>query len=58
MKLFSFEDVPHLIENRYIKWRKRWRKQHDAYEKQAPRWWAEFFANEFLQALWETELYI
>ncbi|WGV26664.1 hypothetical protein [Halotia branconii] len=41
-----------------IKWRRRWRKQHDyTSKKQAPNWWAQFFTQEFLQATSESELY-
>ncbi|QSJ15671.1 hypothetical protein JYQ62_28280 [Nostoc sp. UHCC 0702] len=41
-----------------IKWRKRWRKQHEGdYRKQAPKWWAEFFIQEFGLANSESVLY-
>lgn len=41
----------------FIKWRRRWRKQHDAaHRKQAPEWWEEFFIREFWQAPSESVL--
>lgn len=56
-KFVSYADFPPIVgvqpptESDFIKWRKRWRKQHDSnYKKQAPKWWAEFFAQEFWQA--------
>ncbi|MFK0732949.1 MAG: hypothetical protein ACFKPT_07505 [Gloeotrichia echinulata GP01] len=41
-----------------VKWRRRWRQQHDDAQRQhAPRWWKEFFAEEFCQAFSEPILY-
>jgi hypothetical protein len=63
-KFVSYADFPPIVgvqpprQSDLIKWRRRWRKQHDyAYKKQAPKWWAQFFTQEFLQATSESELY-
>ncbi|NDJ20461.1 hypothetical protein GS682_02125 [Nostoc sp. B(2019)] len=63
-KFVSYADFPPIVgvqpprRSDLIKWRRRWRKQHDyAYKKQAPNWWAQFFTQEFLQATSESELY-
>lgn len=63
-KFVSYADFPPILgvtpptTTNFIKWRKRWRQQHDyAYRKQAPQWWAEFFAQEFRQATSESVLY-
>jgi hypothetical protein len=63
-KFVSYADFPPILgvapptATDFIKWRKRWRQQNDyAYKKQAPEWWAEFFAVEFWQALSESVLY-
>jgi len=62
-RFVSYADFPPIIGVKppspadFIKWRRRWRKQHEfAYRKQAPEWWAEFYANEFWQALSESML--
>lgn len=42
----------------FIKWRRRWRKQHNhAHRKQAPEWWEEYFISEFCQASSESVLH-
>ncbi|BAT52421.1 hypothetical protein NOS3756_13610 [Nostoc sp. NIES-3756] len=42
----------------FIKWRRRWRKQHNqAHRKQAPEWWEEYFISEFWQAPTESVLH-
>jgi hypothetical protein len=63
-KFVSYADFPPIVGVEpptvleMVKWRKRWRKQLDAsHKKQAPQWWADFFAHEFLQALSEAILY-
>ncbi|QLE54370.1 hypothetical protein [Nostoc sp. TCL26-01] len=60
----SYADFPPIVgvqaptTRDFIKWRKRWRKNHDGvYRQQAPSWWAEFFVNEFWQASSEEELH-
>jgi hypothetical protein len=55
-KFVSYADFPPILGvapprvRDFIKWRKRWRKQNELYRKQAPNWWAKFFAQEFSQA--------
>ncbi|KAB8318611.1 hypothetical protein SD81_015420 [Tolypothrix campylonemoides VB511288] len=62
-KFVSYADFPPIIGVKpptpaeFVKWRKRWQRRNDpAQSKQAPKWWAEFFANEFWQALSEPVL--
>lgn len=63
-KFVSYADFPPTLgvalptNINFIKWRKRWRKQHDyAHRKYAPQWWVEFFAQEFRQATSESVLH-
>ncbi|NWF58540.1 MAG: hypothetical protein HXY43_04320 [Fischerella sp.] len=63
-KFVSYADFPPIVgvkpptPTEMLKWRKRWRKQSiAAYRKQAPKWWAEFFAYEFWQAFSEPTLH-
>ncbi|MBH8565340.1 hypothetical protein I8748_24690 [Nostoc sp. CENA67] len=63
-KFVSYASFPPIVgvqlptESDFIKWRKRWRKQHEGdYRKQAPKWWADFFIQEFWQANSESVLY-
>ncbi|MBD2598348.1 hypothetical protein BCD64_21535 [Nostoc sp. MBR 210] len=62
-RFVSYADFPPILgvepptPAEFVKWRRRWRKQHDyAYRKQAPEWWTEFFINEFWQAISEQNL--
>ncbi|MCX7593316.1 MAG: hypothetical protein N2235_06080 [Fischerella sp.] len=62
-KFVSYADFPPIVGVKpptpaeMLKWRKRWRKQSNAVcRKQAPKWWAEFFADEFWQAFSESAL--
>jgi len=62
-RFVSYADFPPILgvapptPSEFIRWRRRWRKQHDyAERKQAPEWWAEFFMNEFWQALSQDTL--
>ncbi|BAU05460.1 hypothetical protein NIES592_17530 [Fischerella major NIES-592] len=62
-KFVSYADFPPIVGVRpptqaeRAKWRRRWRKQlNPEYRKQAPKWWTEFFAEEFWQAPGEPAL--
>lgn len=62
-KFVSYADFPPIlgvkppIQSDFIKWRRRWRKQHEPHRhKQAPQWWAKFFVDEFCQAHSEAML--
>ena len=63
-KFVSYADFPPVIgvapptTSEMTKWRRRWLKQHNFINsKQAPRWWAQFFAVQFNQSIAETVLY-
>ncbi len=63
-KFVSYADFPPIVgvkppsPTEFVIWRKRWRKQNESgHSKQAPKWWAEFFADEFWQASREHILY-
>jgi len=63
-KFVSYADFPPIVgvkppsHTEFLMWRKRWRKQNESADsKQAPKWWAEFFADEFWQASREHLLY-
>ncbi len=63
-KFVSYADFPPIVgvapptTRECVKWRRRWRKQNSpAYRKQAPKWWADFFAHEFWQSLSKSALY-
>jgi hypothetical protein len=63
-KFVSYADFPPIIgvqppaEIDFIKWRKRWRSQHDhTYKKQAPQWWTEFLTQEFQRITSDSEFY-
>jgi hypothetical protein len=63
-KFVSYADFPPIvgvklpIQSDFIKWRRRWRKQHEPHRhRQAPQWWAEFFVDEFSQAHSEARLH-
>ncbi|MGD1914076.1 MAG: hypothetical protein ACFB2X_25530 [Rivularia sp. (in: cyanobacteria)] len=60
----SYADFPPIIgvkppsASEMAKWCRRWLKQHDfANRKHAPKWWAQFFTNQFEKAPWEKFLY-
>ncbi|BAY90912.1 MULTISPECIES: hypothetical protein [unclassified Tolypothrix] len=62
-KFVSYADFPPILgvkpstQSDFIKWRRRWRKQHEPHHhKQAPQWWAKFFIDEFCQAHSEAML--
>ncbi|GAB1543880.1 hypothetical protein NUACC21_65560 [Scytonema sp. NUACC21] len=62
-KFVSYADFPPIIgvepptPIEFLKWRKRWRKHNDpSQRKQAPKWWATFFTNEFWQAFSDSAL--
>ncbi|MEM7556313.1 MAG: hypothetical protein AAF378_19870 [Cyanobacteria bacterium P01_A01_bin.84] len=55
-KFVSYADFPPILgvappsKVEFVKWRRRWRFQQDStYNKQAPQWWAQFYACEFHQ---------
>ncbi|MCJ8282716.1 MAG: hypothetical protein MJK14_23590 [Rivularia sp. ALOHA_DT_140] len=63
-KFVSYADFPPIIgvapptASEMAKWCRRWLKKHSfVSRKQAPLWWALFFAQQFKQALHETVLY-
>ncbi|MBD2340074.1 hypothetical protein H6G64_24195 [Calothrix sp. FACHB-156] len=63
-KFVSYADFPPILgvklptQSDFIKWRRRWRKQHEPHRhKQAPHWWAKFFIDEFCQAYSEAILH-
>ncbi|BAY87108.1 hypothetical protein NIES267_66260 [Calothrix parasitica NIES-267] len=63
-KFVSYADFPPVVgvapptTSEMTKWRRRWLKKHDfANAKQAPKWWAHFFAIQFKQSIGETVLY-
>ena len=63
-KFVSYADFPPVIgvtpptTSETTKWRRRWLKQNSfIYSKQAPIWWARFFAIQFKQALSDKVLY-
>ncbi|MEM9927681.1 MAG: hypothetical protein AAF915_28805 [Cyanobacteria bacterium P01_D01_bin.50] len=63
-KFVSYADFPPVIgvkppsASEMAKWCRRWLKQHDfVNRKQAPKWWAQFFINQFEKAPWENFLY-
>mgnify|MGYP001795251965 CR=1 FL=1 len=63
-KFVSYADFPPVIgvappsAAEIAKWRRRWLKQHNFISrKQAPKWWRQFFANQFNKAPWERLLY-
>jgi hypothetical protein len=63
-KFVSYADFPPVIgvapptASEMAKWCRRWLKQHNFIDrKQAPVWWARFFAIQFNQAPWDTVLY-
>jgi len=63
-KFVSYADFPPVIgvapptTSEMTKWRRRWLKQHNlVYDKQAPRWWAQFFAIQFNQSICKNFLY-
>ncbi len=62
-KFVSYADFPPILGVRpptpaeTAKWRRRWRKNFNPeYRKQAPKWWANFFADEVSQAASEPTL--
>ena len=63
-KFVSYADFPPVIgvkppsASEMAKWCRRWLKKHDfVNRKQAPKWWAQFFINQFETAPWENFLY-
>ncbi len=63
-KFVSYADFPPILgveppsPAEIAMWRRRWQKQNDASQKkQAPKWWAEFFAHKFWQSLSAPILY-
>ena len=63
-KFVSYADFPPVIgvappsTSETTRWRRRWLKQNRfIYSKQAPIWWARFFAIQFNQALSDKVLY-
>ena len=63
-KFVSYADFPPVIgvapptTSEATKWRRRWLKQNSfIYSKQAPVWWARFFAIQFKQAFSDKVLY-
>ncbi len=63
-KFVSYADFPPIIgvepptASEMAKWCKRWLKQHKfENRKQAPKWWAQFFASKFQQAPCQKFLY-
>lgn len=63
-KFVSYADFPPVIgvapptASEMAKWCRRWLKKHDfANRKQAPRWWAQFYAIQFNQSICEKFLF-
>ncbi len=63
-KFVSYADFPPVIgvnpptASEMAKWCRRWLKQHEfANRKHAPKWWAQFFADQFEQAPYEKFLF-
>jgi hypothetical protein len=63
-KFVSYADFPPVIgvapptTSEMTKWRRRWLKQYNfIHRKQAPRWWAQFFAIQFKQSICKNLLY-
>ncbi|AFY53240.1 hypothetical protein Riv7116_0647 [Rivularia sp. PCC 7116] len=63
-KFVSYADFPPIIgvapptASEIAKWRRRWLKQHHFINrKQAPRWWARFFAIQFDKSIEEKFLH-